>query len=118
MDGPEEYALVVKALICGLSNCVEWKDARTTLRIRDNPALRGLTPTAIKHETIAFVNGGGQVKQVVENRPDYKGQYDFYYKVVLPLDDFPRGLFVEMVPVDEDPDCPCVALVNSHPQQR
>jgi hypothetical protein len=64
---------------------------------------------------VTFRQGGRQIKQVVEDRPDFKGQYDFYYKVILLLDDFPRGLFVEMVLVDEDPDCPCVALVNAHP---
>ena len=122
MDGPEEHALVVKALTCGLSNCVLWKDDRTSQRIRRDPALRNLTPDGIKRATIAFVKGGGQVKQVVENRPEYKGQFDFYYKVILPVenfpDDFPNGLFIEMVLIDEDPDCPCVALVNAHPQQR
>jgi hypothetical protein len=115
MDDPSEHTLVVKALTCGLSNCVEWINDRTANRIRNDPDLRGLTPEGIKHKLTAFVKDGGKVKQKREGRPGYKKSYAFYYKANLPLEGFSRRLFVEMVLTDgDDPDFPVVALVNAH----
>ena len=53
------------------------------------------------------------MRQVAEKRPEYQDR-PFYYKVVLPLADLPRGLFVEIVLDDEDPDLPVVRIVNAH----
>ena len=117
MSDSTELALVRKALTSGLSNCVEWINDRTALRVRNDPELQGLAPEGIKQEVIAFVRAGGDIKQVVETRPEYKGQRQFFYNVVLPLTGFPRGVFVEIVLGDDDPDVPTVFLVNAHPQQ-
>lgn len=54
--------------------------------------------------------------QVRETREEFRN-YRYYYKAILPLDGFNRGVFVEMVLVDDDPDFPTVALVNAHPQR-
>jgi hypothetical protein len=116
MDDPAEHALVLRALTSGLSNCVFWKNERTSLRVRNDPDLRGLTPEGIKRELQAFVAGGGEIVQISEMRGEYR-DYRYYYKAILPLDGFDRGVFVEMVLVDDDPDFPTVALVNAHPQR-
>jgi hypothetical protein len=55
------------------------------------------------------------VEQRRETREEWRGEHDFWYRVILTLDGFPRGYFVEIVLADEDSDCPTVSLVNSHP---
>ncbi|HEY2156594.1 MAG TPA: hypothetical protein VGH33_13265 [Isosphaeraceae bacterium] len=116
MDDPAEHALVLRALGSRLSNCVVWKNDLTSLRVRNDPDLKGLTPEGIKRELLAFVAGGGEIVQVREARGEYR-DYRYYYKAILPLDGFDRGVFVEIVLVDDDQDFPMVALVNAHPQR-
>ncbi len=111
-----ELALVNQALTSGLSNCVEWLNDRTAIRIRNDKELQGLTPEGIKAELLAFIAGGGSIQQVAETRPEYS-HYDYYYKAIVPVSGFPRGLFVEMILSDDDPDVPRVSLVNAHPQK-
>ena len=116
MDDSADHTLVLRALTSGLSNCVFWKSDRTSLRVRNDPDLKGLTPEGLKRELLAFVAGGGEVMQVVETRGEFR-DYRYYYKAILPLTGFTRGVFVEMVLVDDDPDFPMLALVNAHPQR-
>lgn len=118
MLDPVEYKLVVKALQEGLNGCVEWRDDRVIRTILSDREMQGWTPAGIKLELIEFVRGGGCVEQVVEKRPEWKGEYRFYYKAILPIDGFPHGVFVEIVLEDSDPDLPSVLLVSSHPQRR
>jgi hypothetical protein len=118
MTDADEHGLVVKALNDGLGNCVMW-DARSAKIVRENPDLRGLTPTYIKNELISYVrrSGGAVVVQVREDRENWVGRYHHWYKVILPLDEFKFGLFIEMrLTGDDDPDFPEVTLVNAHPQ--
>jgi hypothetical protein len=118
MEDAQEHSLVVKALIDGLGNCVLW-DARCARVVRENPDLKGLTPSFIKSEVISHVrkNGGTVVEQIPETRENWAARYKYYYKVILPVDEFKFGLFVEMrLTGCDDPDFPEVTLVNSHPQ--
>src|SRR5437879_4311307 len=115
MNDPAELALVYKALASGLSNCVEWKDTRTSRRIRQDPELKLVSPNVIKEELLAHVARGGEIRQIPETRPEYS-HYRFYYKAVLQLGGFAKGLFVEFVLSNNDEDCPCVNLVNAHVQ--
>jgi len=121
MGDPGEQALVVKALRDGLGNCVIWDEKGAQL-VREDPELEGLTPAFIRREVIAFVrsqsDAGAVVKQVSEERERWRDDYRFYYKVVLPVDGFKHGLFVEMRLTDDDPDCPVVTLVRAHTQKR
>ena len=62
-----------------------------------------------------FVHGGGSITQHQErreNHPDFK----FHYKITLPVAGFPRGVFVELRLIDEDPDNPAVLIVGAHRQ--
>ncbi len=120
MDDPEEHALVVKALADGLSNCVRW-DAKSSKIVLGNPSLLGLTPAFIKAEVIKLVKvrGASAVDQRLETRVEYLQQYRFYYRTILPIDDFRHGVFVEMrLSDDENPDFPEVTIVGAHPQQQ
>jgi hypothetical protein len=40
----DAHQLVVQALTCSLSNCVEWINDKTANRVRSDPANQGLTP--------------------------------------------------------------------------
>jgi hypothetical protein len=110
-----ELSLVIKALKSGLSNCVEWHEGAAT-RVRNDSGMQGWTPEAVRREVLAFVATDGEVIQVDETRENWLDRYAHWYKAVIPLAGFRRGVFVEMRLVDEDEDVPIVHLVNAHPQ--
>lgn len=110
-------SLVVQALACNLSNCVEWIDDKEANRVRSDPSNRGLTPDEIKRLARDYVRvrGPSCVEQLREVRENWKNLRDYWYRVLVPVEGFPHGLFVEMELLDEDPDVPVVALLNAHP---
>jgi hypothetical protein len=117
MSNPAEQALVEKALKSGLGGCVEWHPNSADL-VRRNMKLFGLTPEGIRKETIKHVQNGGNVHQLREARAEWKDERDYYYKVIIPMPDlFVKGLFVEIVFHDDDPDYPAILLVNAHEQK-
>ncbi len=117
MTPEEELELVKKAILLGrtVTGCCEWHE-RAFQRAQQDPELLGMTPAAIRQLTIEFASIGGIIQQVKEQRPEYN-DYDFYYKAVMAMPEFPHGLFVEMRLLDADADCPAVLLVNAHPQR-
>ena len=117
MKDPVHHALVVHALTCGVTGCVEWQPKEAD-RVRSDTNLKGLTPEGIVEELIEFVtNGGGKVQQINEKRPQW-GHRTFYYKVIVDYPQlFRKGLFVEMELFDDDPELPVVLLVNAHEQK-
>ena len=85
---------------------------------RTDDSFRGLTPDEIVDELIRHVSAGGPgtVAQRKETREEYRDD-DYYYRVILPLADFPRGLFVEIVIRERvPPEYPVVLIVSVHPQ--
>ncbi len=59
------------------------------------------------------------VRQILETREDYRDDFRFYYKVILPVDGFRHGVFVEMrLTGDDDPEYPEVTLFNAHEQRK
>jgi hypothetical protein len=118
MTPDEELDLVRKAIVMGktVTGCFEWDD-RARPRVQADSALLRLSPDAIRNLAIEFVEEGGIIRQVREQRPEY-GEFDFYYKIVLAGEGLPLGLFVEMRLTDADEDCPTVMLVNAHPQTK
>ncbi len=110
-----ELSLVIKALNSGLSNCVEW-DERAATHVRNDPKMQGWTPETVRRELLAFIATGGEVIQVDQTRDYWKDRFEHWYKAVLTLPGFGRGLFVEIRLVDEDEEVPIVHLVNAHPQ--
>ncbi len=57
------------------------------------------------------------IQQVKEQRPEH-GDFEFYYKAIIPVAEFRHGLFVEMCLTDDDADYPVVLIVNAHPQRK
>lgn len=116
---PTELDLIRRAIILGQSTggCCEWREAAAR-RIRERPPVAGLTPDGIKRILCDYVaSQGGEIIQVPEKRAEYR-DYRFYYKVILPVPDLSRGLFVELVLADNDPTYPVAVIVNAHPQTR
>jgi putative zinc finger/helix-turn-helix YgiT family protein len=121
INDPDEYALVLKAFAMARSErgyvggFVEWKSDRVIAKARGQLAdLDGFTPDEIRRKSVDFVNNGGQIRQSGETREEYAADYRFKYIVILPCDDFPRGVFVEFVLVDDDPEGPVVHIVSAH----
>lgn len=115
---PDKLELVRKAIIIGqtVSGCCEWRD-ESAKRIDDHPPAKGLSPHEIKSLLCEFVRCRGEIVQVGEKREEYH-EFEFYYRVVIPVQGLCRGLFVEMILVDDDADFPVVFIVNAHEQGR
>lgn len=119
-EDPVEHALVVKAILSGLSNCFEW-DGRGSNLVREDHDLQGISPRHIKEDVIELVRerGGSVVDQRLEVRAEYQRDYRFYYRVILEYETHPRGVFVELRLTDgEDPEFPEVTIFRAHRQHR
>ena len=94
---------------------VEWDSDQEMIAARRAEAdLNGLTPKAIRQMTIDFVQDGGHIDQRVETRENHL-DFAFYYRVILLAEGFPRGIFVELRLVDDDPEDPVVHLGSGTP---
>jgi hypothetical protein len=116
-EDAHELALVEKAIRSGLSNCFDWANDKVLARVRSEPSLRGLTPEYVKRRLHDFVaKEGGQIDQRREDRESWRDLRRFWYRAIIPEEGFPRGIFVEIILIDDD-DCPVVALINAHSQR-
>jgi hypothetical protein len=63
--------------------------------------------------------GDCEVVQVLETREGYRDDYRFYYKVILPIDGFRHGVFVELrLTGSDDLEFPEVTIVRAHLQRK
>jgi hypothetical protein len=111
---PAELALVTLALTCRVRGCCEW-DEKAARVFRGQFPLPDLTLDEVRETLIEQVTNGKEVIQVTETRENWS-HYPFYYKVILDIEDLPRGLFVELRLIDDDPDVPTVHIVSVHKQ--
>jgi len=114
----DEANLVHGAIISRVTGDCEWDD-RAARRVRCDRDLQGLTPEYIRELLRDHVtqHGIGVIDQRPETRSEYS-DYRFYYRVIVPVEEFQHGLFVELRLVDDDPDAPAVRIVNAHEQRR
>ena len=121
---PDPLDLVHRAIAAGIFGQIVWDD-RADARTRNDPALKGMTPEAIRRLLHEFVCGGGQLDSRPEARPEWlesnadRPAYyrDFWYRAVIPVTGvFPNGLLIEVRLFDDDPQDPWVEIVNAHPQ--
>ena len=113
----DELALVRLAVsMARTRGCCEWSDQEIA-RVRNQPPAPGITPEAIKWLLFEHVQSGGELLQVKEERENWRDQRDYWYKAIIPFEGLPRGLFVEIIMVDPDRDCPSVEIVNAHAQR-
>src|SRR5262245_45188952 len=68
------HRLVVQALTCTLSNCVEWINNKEANRVRSDPANQGLRPWEIIRLLREFVRRSGLscVEQIREEREGWR----------------------------------------------
>ncbi len=118
MDAPTRLELVHKAIRSGWRGHIEWKDAAARL-VRDDPDLLALTPEGIKELLREFVLAGGALAEREETRQEYLEEYPddpFWYRALIPVPGLPRGLFLEVRLIDDDPEEPWVQIVSAHRQ--
>jgi hypothetical protein len=117
MSDPAKLALAEAAIVSGVTGCYEW-DNKEAERVRGDPSLQGLTPEYIRERLHEFIRlQGGKLLQIAEKRPEYSHRV-YCYKAIIPEPGFTFGFFVELELTVEDPDLPCVVLLNAHPQSR
>ena len=113
-------ALIRAAAASSQSNCFDWLNDEVQRQVGRRPDLHGLTPPTIKRLAREWiVLHSGHIREWVERRENWMDRREYCYCVIVPVapvDDFPRGLFVEMELTEPDPDCPVVSLLNAHPE--
>jgi hypothetical protein len=113
-------ALIRAAAASSLSNCFDWLNSDVELAVARRPDLRGLTPPKIKRLAREWItNHNGPIRERREDRTIWMDRREYWYFIIVPVasvDEFPRGLFVEMELTEPDPDCPVVSLLNAHPE--
>src|SRR5580700_7603940 len=95
---PAEVALV-RAAITGHNpwDCSWLERAERRVRADAELARLGLTPQTILERLQRHVDGGGWIEQRPELREPYRAFRCCYYGVILPVREYPHGLFVEII---------------------
>jgi hypothetical protein len=120
MDEETQLELVRQAITNRLGGCCEW-DEKAARRVRSDRGLCGLTPEAIKELLVDHVTDHPEAVTARRESRGHQTRYprDIWFRVILPVEDFVHGLFVELVLEDPpDPDVPGVVIVNAHEQRR
>jgi hypothetical protein len=108
--------LVHKAIHNGIAN-IEWKDSAFDLASADRRLRQvGLTPKGIWQLLHEFVFNGNSLTVRTEKRTEKLEEDPYWYRAIIPIPEFPRGLFVEVILQDPDEDDPLVQIVNAHEQ--
>jgi hypothetical protein len=119
MANPTRLDLVHKAICSGILGNIQWKDAAAQL-VRDDPEVAGLTPEGIRVLLRQFVTDGNSLDVRQETRAEFLQEDPddpYWYRAVIPVAELPRGLFVEVKLINDEPDDPWVEIVNAHRQR-
>ena len=115
MRHPDEVELVRQAILSHTTGDCEWTDSAAR-RVRSDPQLNGFTLEGIVALLRNHVAQGGAIDCRSETRSDYPQEH--WYRVIVPVERFQHGLFVEIILADEDPEAPAVRIVNAHEQRK
>jgi hypothetical protein len=82
--------------------------------------LRELTPhgfklRVIREHVIEYVRKCSEIIQHKEHREGWNDRSDYWYHVIIPTPVFPKGLFVEKVLRNSDPELPEVKFIIPAP---
>jgi hypothetical protein len=114
-DAAECAKLLREAIESGTTGCLVWKDDELQHRTRRNRDLKGLTLNSIEDLICDHVKRGGDIKQKVETRDNWRDLNDFVYEILIPVAGFSRDLYVELVLSDPvDRECPVAVIVSVH----
>lgn len=115
MPEPDDVELVRKAILSRTTGDFEWSDSAAQ-RMRFDPSLNGWTLETLKALLRDHVAQGGSIDQRTETREEYPQEY--WYRVIVPVEQFRHGLFVEIILVNEDLEAPAVQIVSVHEQRK
>jgi hypothetical protein len=107
---------VRKAAASGFTPDFDWVNDKEALRVTNDPRNRGLTAIEIRELAREWVKDDRLIICVKEDRELYRDRRHHHYDItILPLDGFPRGLYVYMEIYDPSEANPAVNLLNAHP---
>jgi hypothetical protein len=108
--------LVRKAITSRVRGCCDWTETAAQ-RVRER-SCNGLSPEYITELLQDYVCDHPEaVTARRESREEYRGVCEFWFRVILPVDEFTHGLFIEIVLEDDDRVVPSVVIVNAHEQR-
>ncbi len=110
--------LVHKAIGAGIFGNIEWKP-ESYARVRADAEMQGYTPEAVRLLLRQHVLAGNLLSIRQETREERCAEdpdNPYWYRAIIPVSEFPKGLFVEVVLIDYDESEPFVMIVNAHPQ--
>lgn len=114
MDGPKTD-LVKTAILSSCTGDFKWVNDKEQGRAESNAQNLGLTGVFIRKKVQEWVASGGKISVHNEEREGYRAERDFYYSVIMDLEGFQNGLFVEIILTQSDPSDPIAAIVSAHP---
>jgi len=117
MAGPR-LDLVHKAISSGTLGHIQWKDSAVR-RLLDDPQMQGFTPMGVRQLLQGFVLAGNSLDTREEKRAEQLEECPddpYWYRAIIPVADFPKGLFVELKLIDDDENEPWVEIVSAHQQ--
>lgn len=118
MPPAHQLHLVHLAIRSGIFGFIQWKDSAARL-VQNDPALSGLTTSGIRALLRQFVLDGNVLDVCLETRAEYledNPEDPYWYRAIVPVPDFPNGLFLEIRLIDADPTEPWVEIVSAHEQ--
>jgi hypothetical protein len=118
MPPAHQLHLVQLAIRSGIFGFIQWKDSAALL-VQNDPAMAGLTPSGIRALLRQFVEDGNTLDVRLETRVEYlqdNPEDPYWYRAIIPVPDFPNGLFIEVRLIDADPIGPWVEIVSAHEQ--
>jgi hypothetical protein len=113
---------VWKAICAGYRGQIEWK-LSCLERFRDDPAMKSFTEKGVKELLWNFVlNGGGEIQARPETAELWLEEHPddpWWYFVVIPVAEFPNGLFVKVKLLwdDGDGEDAWVQIVSIHEEK-
>lgn len=118
MSSPQ-LDLVHKAIRSGILGHIQWKDSAERL-MRADPQMKGFTPTGVRAMLRQFVLEGNTLDARLETRQEFleeRPDDPYWYRALIPVPGMPRGLFLELILVDNDADEPWIEIVSVYRQQ-
>ena len=95
----------------------QWRQKALELML-DNPEMKGFTDRGVRQLLRDFILANGACTARNETRPEWRDEdHPFWYKPIVPVPEFPKGLFVELTLIDMDEQDPWVEIVGAHPQR-
>lgn len=111
--------LVHKAITAGMYGNIEFKESAYR-QLRDDSEMQGFTPQGIRALLRDHVRAGNVLDIRSETRTEKLAEDPddpYWYRAVLPVPAFPKGLFLEIKLIDADEVEPFVQIVSVHQQR-